>query len=254
MINSDTDLRYNKLFFLHIPKTAGTSVNEMLANGFRSSNVRFHIENDRNEHYRNIDSGKYDMLSGHVRVDEMLHFFPGDNYLRVTLLRDPFEQLLSHINWVKYISENPNSSFFNGHPEFIKQFSLLLRGLDFDDESAVEKFFGNLPDIGISLFNNCQTRYLFRGNPAPMLLETDALKAIESLNLFHVVGVVEQLDQFVREVFDKMGWKLKPKILQKNVQKHNYSIHDKNDRLKELLFPLYCADMVVYEYAKANIH
>jgi len=257
MSNSESnriDLDKSKIFFLHIPKTAGSSVNEMLALGFEKEKVRFHIENDRIEQYRNIDTAQLDMFSGHISLAEVNRYLSLEDFLKVTIVRDPFQQLISHINWVKFISENPESPFFINHPENIKEFSLMLRELDFSDLSAVEVFFNNLPNIGISLFCNSQTRYLCKENVPLVITERDSQKAISGLPFFDIIGTVEKIDNFINEIYSRMNWEISNEMVKTNVLDNKYCLDQNSCDLKEILFPLYCADQVVYNYISRDFN
>lgn len=238
----------SKIFFLHIPKTAGTSVNIMLAGNYRKKSVKFHIENDRSEQFKNINTNYHQMISGHIRLYEVTNFLDIEDFLCVTLLRDPFDQLISHLNWVKFISEKPQGLFFGNHAKPIKELSLEMRKVNFSILSEVELFFNNLPDIGNELFNNCQTKYLANYIVSSKLSIDDAANAIESLSFFDIIGTVENMESFMNEICLKMGWHYNVSIPKMNVSKTNTGIDKNLPGLREALYPLYCADQVVYDH------
>jgi hypothetical protein len=237
-----------KIFFLHIPKAAGTSVNEMLAKHFANNRVKFHVEGDRENKFGNISINKLDMFSGHVNLCEVKKYIPVDNFLRVTVVRDPFQQLISHINWVKHISEEPNGSFFRNHPEQIKEFSLKLREVNFEDIAQVELFFHSLSAIGHNLFNNCQTRYLFDGQVAPIRTSDVVEKVIKTLDFFDVIGVVEKINEFMEEVYERMNWNSDIELIKINALNNKYNLDRDSQRLREVLNPLICADQILYDH------
>lgn len=237
-----------KIFFLHIPKAAGSSVNKMLSKGFDESRVAFHVEKERSTKYTNLKISELDMFSGHVMLSEVKRLFPIDDFLRVTVVRDPFLQLISHINWIKHISEDQESAFFYNHPELVREFSLKLRALNFDNLSEVESFFHNLPDIGKNSFNNCQTRYLYDGKVPRIILESDAQIAIKGLAFFDVVGTVEKIDEFVKQVYTRMNWDFPVNIVNANALNNRYNLDVNSPQLKEILLPLYSADKIVYDH------
>jgi hypothetical protein len=242
--------RFNKekIFFLHIPKAAGTSINEMFALHYSKGRVKFHIEEDRKNNYQNIDTSRLDMFSGHVSLFEVIKYLPVDDFLRVTLVREPFQQLISHINWVRFISEDTESNFFKNHPDNIKEFSLKLRKIDFEDLSQVEEFFHSLSNIGQNLFNNCQTRYLFNGHIAPVKSASVINQVIDSLDFFDVIGTLDQLDHFMSRVHDRMNWKSEVELVKSNALNNLYKLDANSSQLREMVQPLICADQILYDY------
>jgi len=242
----------NKIFFLHIPKTAGTSINEMLVREFDKNRVQFHIESDRVNQFKNIDCSRYDLLSGHVRLFEIENYFQIENFLRITLVRDPFHQLISHINWMKYIGQFPRNLKYFGLHESIRLLSIQMAKVNFLKLSSIEVFFKNLPDVGYALFDNCQTKYLMNSIVPDKLNLEDAHKAISTLDSFDIIGRLEQLDVFIDEVNRKMNWEKEMNIERKNVSLLKKGIDINLPGLKELLYPFYCVDQVVYDHISKN--
>lgn len=243
-------VKKNKIFFLHIPKAAGTSLNEMLAKNFQKDEVFFHIEGDRNNKYSNIDTSKLKMFSGHVRLYEVVQNLCLANFLRITIVRDPFEQLISHFNWVKYISENPMGPFFLSHPKIIRDISLSLRKVDFSSLKSVEEFIKNMPDIGHRLFNNCQTRYLLNEIDSSKLDLNHGKKAIKSLSFFDVIGTLDEFDLFTKKISEKMEWSSPVEIIKTNALNNKYGLDTKSKELKEVLDSLLHVDQFVYDHIK----
>jgi hypothetical protein len=237
-----------KIFFLHIPKAAGTSINEMFALHYPKDRVKFHVEGDRENNYQNIDVSRLDMFSGHVRLFEVMKYLPVDDFLRVTLVREPFQQLISHINWVRFISEDTQCDFYKNHPENIKEFSLNLRKVDFEDLNQVEQFFNSLSNIGQNLFNNCQTRYLFNGHIAPDKSSSVVNKVIDSLVFFDVIGTVDRLDHFMYQVHDRMNWRSDIELVKSNALNNLCKIDRDSQQLRDLAQPLICADQIIYDH------
>jgi len=240
----------DKIFFLHIPKTAGSSLNNMLSKKFRRKQVKFHIESDRANQFKNIDLQKLKLISGHVHLHQLIKHISLHNFLRVTVVRDPFQQLISHLNWVRFISSNSQKKFFMNYSEPIREISLKLREVDFENLNQVEKFINNLPSIGHRLFNNCQVRYLINEkNPQPQVLTSEhSKKAIETLHFFDVIGTVENMEGFIQKVSAQMGWKKQIKIKRKNVLKNKYKMDKGSEKLKTILRPLITEDQVLYDH------
>lgn len=99
-MNQDT------LIFLHIPKTAGTTINNILENNF-PANSRFYINpSDTKESRAKLismsDESKYDirLLYGHMGFGWHNLLPTKCNY--ITFLRDPVERVVSHYNYVRF--------------------------------------------------------------------------------------------------------------------------------------------------------
>ncbi|MFM6402345.1 MAG: hypothetical protein ACKPFF_37175, partial [Planktothrix sp.] len=91
-----------KTFFIHIPKTAGSSFNKFLHTYLHGDS---HCESYRDSSqpwtFNNLDFLKsFDFISGHLNIQYFNKNFERDNYLLVTLLRNPVDQLISHVNWL----------------------------------------------------------------------------------------------------------------------------------------------------------
>ena len=240
----------NKLFFLHIPKTAGTSVNEILASHFSSGKVKTHIESypDLKNFTAYPIGEKYDFISGHLNYYRAHKLFYMNVFKKITLLRNPFEQLVSHFRWLYFVAEDQNSSFFKNHTEIIKQIALRIRGIDFSNNNQVKHYINNLNIHEKTLFDNCQTRYLLHIHNKEKLTEEDADQALETLLAFDVVGTVENLPDFFDRVYNLFGWEFNlENIAKKNENTSVKHIDINNPELSELLKPLIRHDQLLYE-------
>lgn len=116
----------NKFFFVHIPKTAGTSFRKSLESFFGSSKVLYDygaesVDTSKtiiNYFYSNKvdpysffkEMDNYCTISGHVNITKYLPFSPVSQI--VTFVREPIEQVVSHYN--HYITHhNYKDSFQN---------------------------------------------------------------------------------------------------------------------------------------------
>lgn len=220
----------------------------MLSRGCDSNHVVFHIENDRINQFKSIDCNHYNMISGHIRLFEANNYLDLEEFLRVTLVRDPFSQLISHINWMCYIGRFPRNLLYSKLPKSIRDLSIQMGRIDFKNLTAVERFFRNLPDIGYELFDNCQTKYLLNREIPAILKKEDAQMAINSLSFFDVVGKVESLDFFIDNLSSLVDWRIDDQIERKNVSRIRSGLDKKLFGLKEILHPFYSTDQIVYDF------
>lgn len=206
-----------KLFFVHVPKTAGSSFNAFLADNFEGEAHCEKYIDFRTRKFREIDKLKsYDYISGHLNFSDFsINELKKDDYFIMTFLRDPLKQLISHINWVIHIFDI-SEQFFKSHPQVIQDMSLELRGLNLNDANqlipALEKHSG--------LFQNNQTKY-FRGQDN----RVSAQSAINALSELDLVGITEEYERSVRT------------FIQMNKCEIEFSLHKKNRNLNYRLKP-----------------
>lgn len=116
--------------FVHVPKTAGSFINTELT---RWRPGRDHIEaviDDRAALTKVC--GVSSWISGHVPVTKMVHALSSASTrpLRLyTLVREPVAQIASHYNWLIEIHHR-GGSFYQGHPQAIKEISEKIRSSD----------------------------------------------------------------------------------------------------------------------------
>lgn len=98
----------NKLFFIHIPKNAGTSLNQVIKKNYRRVlKVSWKLEHEH--YYQKLLASdnifdNYDVISGHYPYG--MHIGDKTNYEPVyfTMLRDPIRRVLSTYNYLKFDS------------------------------------------------------------------------------------------------------------------------------------------------------
>lgn len=87
-----------KLIFVHVPKTAGMTFNNILQQLYKDKFIR--LEEDEYLCGRDIKPkivyyNSYDLISGHFNVDKY------DHADRITFVRDPVERVISHYYYIK---------------------------------------------------------------------------------------------------------------------------------------------------------
>ncbi|MEA5521281.1 hypothetical protein [Limnoraphis robusta] len=181
---------YNKkTFFIHVAKTAGSSFNEFLKTYFYGDD---HCEKYRKDgqqtQFTELDKLKsFEYISGHLTLREFQRDFKRDDYFLVTLLRDPIHQVISHLNWVYYVSEDVNSDFFKSHPRHDQEISLSVRKRNPSDYKEIIQALSDHP----GLFANNQSRYFQTNNPFT------SQNIIENLESFDLVGITENYQSFI---------------------------------------------------------
>jgi hypothetical protein len=175
------------IVFLHIPKTAGSSVNYYLNE--MSPFGAGHIEGNLNHDYGNLD-----WVSGHLtRVDmETSLSLTSRKIDWYAAMRDPISQLCSALNW-QFIVLKKGSDFFSGHLEHQKQFILEVSSIDFANENAILNL---LIKHRHSLFGN-QTTFL-NHRSASKIVSKDEMEEIVGSYTFiaHESSLIELYKSF----------------------------------------------------------
>lgn len=107
----------NHLFFLHIPKTAGTTLNAVLDDNFEPSSVFDVYTDDQREQLRRTtyaELAKYNLVRGHVFVADFADILDGPIPFNVfTFLRDPVERVVSEYHFLRTWPKSHIHSFLN---------------------------------------------------------------------------------------------------------------------------------------------
>ena len=175
-----------KRIFLHIPKTAGTSLNEILQRVYgRDGLVRIYSHED--EHLREIlrDVERADAISGHLSFG--IHEYFGIEARYVTFLRHPVARVVSLF---LHQARHPDNDL---HHRIAGGMTLMeiLRS-------------GEFPE-----YNNHMVRIVTGLTSVEPLDDPSLVDAAESTlgAYFDFVGITEHFDESVRSMSDALGWK-----------------------------------------------
>ncbi len=210
----------NRLLFLHIPKTAGTSLNSYLEAQFDPADTELHIEN----HILGQPKESFDflneknLLSAHLKYDTLKNSLDLEKFFTITLLRDPIRQTLSHLSWMKHIGFPENKKKFDNHPDYIKQIVGRMHTLSWGE------YFATMNHHEKNFFDNCQTRYMLPTYGDTELDESYQYAAIQNLHRINLAGTIEKFDQFLLLLAFYMGWQPPSKTPRKNLSLNKYSI------------------------------
>ncbi len=142
--------------FIHVPKTAGTTVNTHLA---AWAGGQDHIEKFRDKPVRlKSKADRLHWISGHLALNQMQALLGSATKRPLTiygLMRDPVAQIASQYNWLLEIRHR-GGRFFRGHPQPIRDLSDHLWASDNADPGVVIQNICARP----GLFLNLQARFL----------------------------------------------------------------------------------------------
>jgi hypothetical protein len=177
----------HSVFFLHIPKSAGTTMHKIFENQYRTPSSRLPFYNYGDSlcfDFSRVDKAAIKAVYGHASLEVIQREF---DFKTITLLRSPRERLLSHYIFIK---NTP------GH----HQYELLK------DRSLKEVLDQGL----IKDFDNTMIRYLCSDlhRDFGAITDKDADLAIDSLKKnFYFYGLTEYFDEFVVDCRTELNWK-----------------------------------------------
>jgi len=228
----------NKFFYLHIPKTAGSFFNKFLKT--QSDNFYEHIEVHSYE--KNAD-----ILSGHIPYPQASHKGFLEDRKTIVLLRNPLEQVISHITFVRELAEQSEEKRFKSHAKSIQEIALRLKDTDLSSHKDIQKLIIWLEENNFWLFHDCQTRYLGGGisNIKPANLNL-ALRNIEKIDY---VGITDRIKEFMFLLYKKEKFELID-ITTENMTKKRYGLDINQLEIRQALQPFLQNDAIIYRYAK----
>lgn len=227
----------NKLRFLHIPKTAGSTFSRILKKKYRGeANFVFSGDNDSDiKRFRGLSSGEQKaivLFTGHAPV--LTGLPEADDIAIITILRDPVNRVKS---FCQHVSEGKSPHLLASFPP--ESFSL-------------DKFLYSDNDE----ISNLQTRMLIDHerhsveplirNPSPTEVRDRALE-----NLFETVkcfGIQEYFDESLILFSDTLGWSM-PFYEYQN-RKNKKQLLEFEDRHIERIQELNAIDIELYHAAK----
>ncbi|WP_155889362.1 glycosyltransferase [Cucumibacter marinus] len=235
-----------RLFFMHIPKTAGSSINHAFHDAF-GGRALSHIEGKTLSNNELRDSR---FVSGHVHFPEFKRISEGIAFNSITFLRDPIDQLRSHLNWVRLQTIEPRHRAFIEKREAIRLLSDDLRNVDLQDPDDIRTYLtrneGN--PISLALFENCQTRYFLPAPISRFLTDEDLSEAEEALEQFEFVGLTECFGRSIALLSQRYSLSLPTGDIRKNAM--NYGKHIDRERFRDVLWDYLKYDLALYGLAK----
>jgi hypothetical protein len=185
------------LIFLHIPKTAGTTLQQIMERHYSMDRI-YYVHADRVgeaivelESFSEEKKRKIQLIKGHIGFG--LHQFLPQPCTYFTLLRDPIKRIISHYYHVLRMPDHYLHETVTQHNMDLKTFVC----------------------SGISLeLDNCQTRLMAasQGDENEKIkfgcMTSDILEVAKQnlQNHFSVVGTMEEFDQTLLLLQKKLGW------------------------------------------------
>ena len=235
-----------RLFFIHIPKTAGSTFNAFLDQQYALTDIAPPEAFEKGDEY--IRQGdpegrinylkKFSLYRGHYGYTACQLFIP--EYTTLTVLRDPFQRVVSQYNYWKTKSEEALENSIGEE----KSLAALARQLSLQDFLKTEH-----PLIK-RLFYNGQARPL--ASDFGCELEGQALQdlALAHLETIDYVGVTEAFELFLRVLCERFGWHYPYQLQPLNTTRHSLHVDDLDEATLATIAAQNEADISLYKRAK----
>lgn len=223
------------LFFLHLPRTAGTTLNSIIRDNFTNEEIISVYSAQEYKEFREIDSSRLNgvrVIQGHLFLDE---YSPPRIYSRnvsvFTFLREPVARLVSEYLFLKTWPENHMYAYLNDNGVTFREYLLSDEArLAYRGKNFMTRFFTGM-DFALNAFP--QTAY----DAAAHNLEHE----------FGFVGIQERFDESLLLLGDFMG--LKSLCYEKRNVLASGQIEQISEDDLALARELNAADIKLYDFA-----
>ena len=233
-----------RVFFMHIPKTAGTSFNSFARSLYNPDEILTHIESFHRSEYPAI-ANNYSFISGHLQLSEIKEFFPHSEFQLYSLIREPYSHLHSHLNWLRSIGADKNGPLYLAQHQLFKDLTAEFGKKSQLDYDNLQKIVDNLTGVLRKSVDNSQIRYFLDNTPE--IVDISCFdRAKEDLALFKSVGLTAKYSLF-RETFCKDNSFVTPKTAHSLNKSRFTPLYDHRDPLnREIVHPLVKVDLLLY--------
>ena len=235
-----------RVFLMHIPKTAGTSLNDWFCSHFDEGKFLVHLESESRWQSNPESYADYELLSGHVNLERFAAKMNLAQYYVATVLRDPWKQFLSHLAWIRRLADPGEEARFTQHIEYARELALRLGETDLSDASDLGRILSTLTEPQFRLLDNCQTRYFVHVHPGHRVTEDILERALDNRSMIHRIGTTDELDAFMAGVCEDMRWPKGKPIAKKNVSPDYYGLHADTEEMRSVLEPFVRYDLLLW--------
>jgi hypothetical protein len=240
------DFSQRKVFFVHVPKAAGSSINDFLCDAFTTESTYTHIEGIKDQ-WPSVVQAKY--LSGHIRYPDYVENFSRHDFFVFSFLREPLSHLRSHLNWVRRLAEPELLEFRNKHSNLVQSIADELNEFDFKSKKSMLLFVSSLKKGAYGLFDNCQVRFFSTVKGHERVEQKHLNEAILNLKKLHFVGISERSKESQALLATLLNVPVQQEEQRSNVNDYDYGLNIKDAKIKEIVGPLVKFDLALYEVA-----
>jgi hypothetical protein len=227
----------DKLLFIHIPKTGGSTLQSILNRAYGKNQV-FDVQNNRKafefDKLSPAEKQLKSVIKGHMAYGHHAHYSDTDNVSYITMLRNPISRLISNYYFILK-QENHHT-----HKKLIENNYSLK---DYVESGVL----ANTENAQVRLLsNNIDTPH---GECTLQMLE----EAKKNLELhFSVIGVSELFDQSILLMQEYYNWKT-PYYLRTNVTGHGVKVKDLDQETLDTIIAYNKLDIELYNWTKNRL-
>ncbi len=206
-----------KIYFLHIPKTGGSSINNIFKKQFNDHNYLEHIENNIEDVDILLKKPNF-YLSGHIPYPRIQgKFYKIINLYKFVFIRNPYDHIISHISWIYNLSRD--IKFLRKHPIEVQELSIYLNKFNFSCLKDFKIMINELPPYGIAAFDNRQTRYFSDPPDNKYVDDIYFKKAVSVIHKFEFIGFFENFTYCINNLSKKL-----------NIDFHSLTVQNSNNK------------------------
>ncbi|MCK9173921.1 MAG: hypothetical protein M0O96_01390 [Desulforhopalus sp.] len=183
-----------QIFFMHIPKTAGSSFDNFVHRRYPAEAISARLESMDVQLYPKLTTDKK-YLVGHLPLGKFKKYFTLEDYALYTIVREPWRHLHSHLNWIRNIGKNPESGFYRTHPTCVRKLADSLNDPNTEISEQLKQLINRMDGFEFDFFDNMQTRYFLDYRPE-RVGDKDIANAVENFKYFADIGRTEGYQEF----------------------------------------------------------
>jgi hypothetical protein len=237
------------LLYVHIAKTAGSTVNKVLTDWFGKENSLVHAESETNW-VELVKLQAINFLSGHIEYKRFIQSGGLQHYKKAITFREPYSHVISHLSWIRALALAENKSLFELHPQYIQELSRKLANYDLTSANQISDLTRTLNAEEFRLLDNTQTRYIRTDLVKVYVEPNDLAAALKNLKHFDFIGIDDDISSFLLKIAADYSFDYGVEERRENVRNNKFGLDIDNEDIRKALLPLIKYDLDLYDAAK----
>ena len=234
-----------RLFFCHIPKTAGTTLTHILSNHFRHAEIfPYHGWDSVPQNLSQFEITNYRLYHGHFPWSSTVSLL-GEPLASATMLRNPIERVLSAYHHIAGIADHPLHNVIGGSNATLERFIDKVELAQYSNTHVAflgSKALQNLSIKDARYAKNIMAREIQR--PADLTLAKERLEQIEFF------GITELFDESMHLLSHTFHWEPLQEFESHNLGVNTRTIDAYNSQTIERLCDLNQLDLELYQFSR----